>query len=130
MDKKKSFQNNEMLNSDCPECNGAIIHTNSEVICSGCGLVIDHLYNNSSYAFHEEQYIGTVSKQFVALGNRTDFVGGLGTCIDYGNSKLFKDKSGKVLGPNEQRLYRRLKKRTDSSFVLKITRQSTEYSIS
>ena len=122
----KIFQNNENF-IRCPECNGDIVNTNSEVICSDCGLVIEYLFNDSSYSFNEENNLGSLNKQFVSLGNRTDFIGGLGTCIDYDNSKTFKDKSGRILGPNEQRLYRRLKK-TYGQF-LRIKNHETEYRV-
>jgi len=68
-----------------------------------------------------------MSKQFVAVGNRTDFVGGLGTFIDYENSKYLKDKFGKLLPPQEQKLFRRLKK--NYSQFLRIKNHETEYRI-
>ena len=61
------------------------------------------------------------------MGERTDFIGGLGTFIDYENSKYLKDKSGKLLPPNEQKLFRRLKK--NYAQFLRIKNHETEYRI-
>ena len=68
-----------------------------------------------------------MSKQYVALGERTDFVGGLGSFIGYEKSKYLKDKSGKLLPPSEQKLFRRLKK--NYAQFLRIKNHETEYRI-
>jgi len=111
----------------CHECGGNIIHTSFESICKECGLVHDNFFKESSYIFNKSQSKGNLSKQYVSLGERTDFIGGLGTFIDYENSKYLKDKSGKLLPPNEQKLYRRLKK--NYAQFLRIKNHETEYRI-
>ena len=68
-----------------------------------------------------------MNKQYVALGERTNFVGGLGSFIGYENSKYLKDKTGKLLHPNEQKLFRRLKK--NYSQFIRIKNHETEYRI-
>ncbi len=112
---------------ECPECGGFIIYTNSEKICKECGLVMDTLFKNSSYSFKDSYNNNHLCKQYVALGDRTDYIGGLGSYIGYENSKYLKDNSGKLLSPNEQRLYRRLKK--NYSQFLRIKNHETEYRI-
>jgi len=111
----------------CPECTGDLILTSFERICKNCGLVIGEIFRESSYTFNEINNKSNLSKQYVALGERTDFIGGLGTFIDYENSKYLKDKTGKLLPPNEQRLFRRLKK--NYSQFLRIKNHETEYRI-
>lgn len=111
----------------CPECSGNIINTSFEMICKECGLVVENLFKESSYIFNNNDVKSNLNKQFVALGNRTDFIGGLGTFIDYENSKYLKDKFGKLLPPQEQKLYRRLKK--NYSQFLRIKNHETEYRI-
>ena len=95
--------------------------------CKNCGLVIEELFRDSSYTFNEVNNKSNLSKQYVALGERTDFIGGLGTFIDYENSKYLKDKYGKLLPPNEQKLFRRLKK-SYAQFI-RIKNHETEYRI-
>jgi transcription initiation factor TFIIIB Brf1 subunit/transcription initiation factor TFIIB len=111
----------------CPECEGVIILTSFEKICKSCGLVIDKIFGETSYIFSEENIKNNLSKQYVALGQRTNFVGGLGTYIDYDNSKYLKDKSGRLLPPKEQKLYTRLKK--NYAQFTRIKNHETEYRI-
>ena len=94
----------------CPECGGYLVLSTFERICKDCGLVNDIVFGESSFIFNDKNTKRNLNKQYVALGKRTDFIGGLGTFIDYENSRYLKDKSGKLLPPNEQKLYRRLKK--------------------
>ena len=49
-----------------------------------------------------------MNKQYIALGERNDYIGGLGAFIDYENSKYLREKTGKLLPLDEQKLYRRL----------------------
>ncbi|TFF87809.1 MAG: hypothetical protein EU550_02525, partial [Promethearchaeota archaeon] len=111
----------------CSECGGEIIETSFEFICKECGLVYEKHYKESSYIFSDNPIKGNLSKQYVSIGERTDFVGGLGTFIDYENSKYLKDKSGRLLSPNEQKLYRRLKK--NYAQFLRIKNHETEYRV-
>jgi transcription initiation factor TFIIIB Brf1 subunit/transcription initiation factor TFIIB len=111
----------------CPECEGETIINSFEIICKECGLVINNFFKDSAYLFNTSNSKNNLNKQYVALGERTDFIGGLGTYIDYENSKYLKDKSGKLLAPNEQKLYRRLKK--NYAQFLRIKNHETEYRI-
>lgn len=111
----------------CPECGGRIISRSYERVCEGCGLVTNKILDISNYSFRNTEDFKNTSKQYVALGNRTDFIGGLGTYIGYENSKSLKDKMGNLLSPNEQKLFRRLKKNYGK--FLKIKNHETEYRI-
>ena len=111
----------------CPECGGKVIVNSFEIICKECGLVINNFYRESSFIFHDLKNKNSMSKQYVALGERTDFVGGLGSFIGYEKSKYLKDKSGKLLPPSEQKLFRRLKK--NYAQFLRIKNHETEYRI-
>ncbi|MFX1365172.1 MAG: hypothetical protein ACFFCE_18110 [Promethearchaeota archaeon] len=112
---------------DCPECGGKIILNSFEKICKECGLVINNFYRESSFIYHNLKSKNSMSKQYVALGERTDFVGGLGSFIDYEKTKYLKDKSGKLLPPSDQKLFRRLKK--NYAQFLRIKNHETEYRI-
>ena len=95
---------------ECPECGGHLILSSFERTCKDCGLIIDEIFGDSSFVFNENTNKRNLSKQYVVLGKRTDFVGGLGTYIDFETSKYLKDKSGKLLPPNKQKDFRRFKK--------------------
>ncbi|MFX1569033.1 MAG: hypothetical protein ACFFCV_11780 [Promethearchaeota archaeon] len=119
---------NHMINLDsCPECGGEIVENSFEKICKGCGLVIEQNYRESAFLFSDLKDKNKLSKQYVALGERTDFIGGLGSFIDFEKSKYLRDKRGKLLPPNEQKLFRRLKKNYDK--FLRIKNHETEYRI-
>ena len=121
-------ENNQIRSKNlCPECGGSTVNTSHEMICKECGLVLDKILKESTYSFNTRDIKGNLSKQFVAIGNRSDFIGGLGTFIDYENSKYLKDKFGKLLPPQEQKLFRRLKK--NYSQFLRIKNHETEYRI-
>lgn len=111
----------------CPECKGYVILTTFEKVCKNCGLVIGKILKESSYIFNDKNKLSNLSKQYVSIGERTDFVGGLGSFIDYENSIYLRDKSGKLLTPNDQKLYRRLKK--NYAQFLRIKNHETEYRI-
>lgn len=111
----------------CPECGGDVVLNSFEQTCNECGLVINKFFRESSYIFDDMKKLSNLNKQYVSLGKRTDFIGGLGSFIDYENSKYLKDKSGKLLAPNEQKLYRRLKK--NYSQFLRIKNHETEYRV-
>jgi len=111
----------------CPECKGGIILSSFEMTCKECGLVIDNIYGESSYLFNTNNGKKGLNKQYVALGDRTNFIGGLGSFIDYERSKMLKDKSGRLLPPSEQKKFKRLKNKY-SQFI-RIKNHETEYRI-
>ncbi|MHA1294905.1 MAG: hypothetical protein ACTSQJ_19900 [Promethearchaeota archaeon] len=117
---------NEVIEK-CNECGGDLIITNYEKTCKVCGLVNDEIFCESSYIFDDKFSINRKNKQYVALGERANFIGGLGTFIDYENSIYLKDKSGKLLPPSEQNLFRRLKK--NYAQFIRIKNHETEYRI-
>ncbi len=113
--------------NNCPECSGKIIISSFERTCKDCGLVINEIFGDSSYVFNDKINKNNLSKQYVALGERTNFIGGLGTFIDFEKSKYLRDKSGRLLPPSEQKLFRRLKK--NYAQFLRIKNHETEYRI-
>ena len=117
-------QSNNIL---CPECGGSLIANSYELICKECGLIHESLIKESSYIFNNANKKTGLNKQYVAVGERNDFIGGLGTFIDYENSRYLKDNSGRLLAPCEQRLFRRLKR--NYSQFLRIKNHETEYRI-
>ncbi len=120
-------ENNQNLFEDCPECGGRLILNSYEKVCKDCGLVVNKFFKDSSFIFNDIKNRNNLSKQYVALGERTDFIGGLGSFIDYENSKYLRDKSGKLLPPSEQKLFRRLKK--NYAQFLRIKNHETEYRV-
>ncbi|MFX0007202.1 MAG: hypothetical protein ACFFAV_10810 [Candidatus Hermodarchaeota archaeon] len=127
MIKISSFENDLNETDKCPECKGKVIINSFEKICKDCGLVINNFFKESAFVFNEVKNNNSLNKQYVALGERTDFIGGLGSFIDYENSKYLKDKNGKLLPPCEQKLFRRLKK--NYAQFLRIKNHETEYRV-
>ncbi len=129
MIEKKNKNNIDQSGSldKCPECGGNAISSGFEKTCKECGLVINEFFGETSYLFNDKNIDPRFYKQYVALGNRPNFIGGLGTFIGYENSKYLRDKSGKLLPPEEQKLYRRLKK--NYSHLIRIKNHETEYRI-
>ncbi len=124
----KIKENNRDLPEDiCFECGGNVITNRFEKVCKNCGLILEEIFGDSGYILEVKESKINLSKQYVALGDRANFVGGLGSSIDYENSKYLKDKSGKLLPPNEQRLFRRLKKHY--AHFLRIKNHEMEYRI-
>ncbi|TKJ19941.1 MAG: hypothetical protein CEE43_13760, partial [Promethearchaeota archaeon Loki_b32] len=89
-----------------------------------CGLVLDTSFKESVFIHNNENDKNNLSKQFVALGKCQDFVGGLGSFMDYEKSKYLRDRKGRLLSPNGQKLYRRLKKNYNQ--FSRIKNQETE----
>ncbi len=120
--------NNQFISQDiCHECGGKIVTNRFEKVCKNCGLITEEIFGESCYVLDIKETKSNLNKQYVALGDRSNFVGGLGSSIDYENSKYLKDKSGKLLPPNEQRLFRRLKKHY--AHFLRIKDHEMEYRI-
>ncbi|MHA1285110.1 MAG: hypothetical protein ACTSQP_21640 [Promethearchaeota archaeon] len=119
------IHNNEI--NSCPECGGNLILTSYEQVCEQCGLVIDTIYGDSSYEINNKETRGNLGRQYVALGERPSFIGGLGSFIDYEKTKFLKDKTGKILPPNDQKLYKRLKK--NYAHFIRVKDHETEYRI-
>lgn len=111
----------------CPECSGEIILTSFEKTCKECGLVINEFFGETSYIFNDKKIKSNLNKQYVALGKQTNFIGGLGTFIDFESSNYLKDKAGKLLSPDNQKLFKRLKRNYTQSLRLK--NHETEYRI-
>ncbi len=113
----KERKNNQSIfekNGDpkiCPECGSNNINLiNFESICTKCGVCIGEKYGDSTFLMADAKARSTEAKQYVALGNRTDYVGGLGSFIDYEKSKYLRDFNGRLLKPEPQKHFRRIKK--------------------
>ncbi len=112
----------------CPECGGEIIKSIYERVCINCGLVTGEIFSNPTYIMNNPTESNNISnKQYVALGERVNFIGGMGTYIDFENTYYLRDKNGNLLPPNSQKLFRRLKK--NYSKFIRIKNFETEYRI-
>lgn len=111
----------------CPECAKSDVEQNEhETVCASCGLVLSYSIVDDRYLTRESEKQRSIrSQQYVTQGDRIDFVGGLGTFIDYKNAKYLRDAYGNLLSPSKQNLYGRLKK-TYSQFF-RIKNHETEY---
>ena len=80
-----------------------------EYVCEKCGLVLEKHFTQSKYCINDsnKNYYNS-GKRYVSLGKQIN-TSGLGSYIDYSNRSLFSDAFGKVLNPNKQKMFRRLK---------------------
>lgn len=122
------FEKKDLETTDkCPECGGETILNSIERLCKQCGLVITNNLVESAFIHNQSKVKNNLNKQYVSLGKRQDFIGGLGSFMDYEKSRYLKDRRGKLLSPNGQKLYRRLKKNYDQ--FSRIKDHETEYRI-
>jgi len=90
-------------------------------------LVIDIRFKNPLYSIEDNNSITTKNKVYISWGDQPDFVGSLGSCIGIMQSKHFTDKGYKILNPEKQRMFRRLKKNYD--MPSRIKGHETEYRV-
>ena len=128
------YSNSNIKNHDlnliefkCQECGGDVVNNGFERTCTKCGLVVEEILSEQSYIISNSESGNMTNKQYVALGEQVNFVGGLGTCIDYEKSYYLRDKNGNLLSPSSQKLFQRLKKNY-TKFV-RIKNYETEYRI-
>lgn len=112
----------------CPECQGKLVTSRSDLVCSECGLVIDKIYQHGLYSISNSEYNKTTnSKQYVSIGKKIESVDGLGSYIGFFRSRYFYDNNRKPLPPKNQILFQRLKKTYD--FKARIKNRETDYRI-
>ncbi len=95
----------------CKECGGEIVSSQSEIVCTRCGLVlreshtldVDPLFNKE----HSPRHSKNLSQN--EIGSRPYFVGGLGAYIGFDKSFFFKDRNGRPLPEDRQQLFTHLK---------------------
>jgi transcription initiation factor TFIIIB Brf1 subunit/transcription initiation factor TFIIB len=112
----------KIYNSICPECNGHVVISNGEYVCSSCGLVTDQFYEPALSALDTEN-----KKSKGALGQRLHIVDGLGSYIDYHNTRKMRDNNGSILPLRKQVLFKRLKFRYN--LYGRIKNHQTDYRI-
>ncbi len=111
-----------MTESVCPECGGHVVLTTGEYVCSLCGLVVDQLFQEPLEALDNNN-----SKSRGALGERLHIVDGLGSYIDYYNSRKLSDLKLKKISEKRRTQLRRLK--NAQNIYARYTRRQTEYRI-
>jgi transcription initiation factor TFIIIB Brf1 subunit/transcription initiation factor TFIIB len=106
-------------NTTCKICNGSLVQTRGELVCTNCGAV------NCSLLITKD-----ASKQIpwdheMALGKRVHIVDGLGSYIGYHNDGYFQDGKGSTLPSKKQYKFRKLKRRYN--LRIKIHNYETDY---
>ena len=104
-----------------------MIQNGFERTCKACGLVEGEILDETSYVIRDSDVHDPRGSQYVALGNKTNFVGGLGSFIDYQKSRCLRDGKGRQLPASKQVLFRRLKK--NYAKFTRIKDHETEYRI-
>lgn len=103
----------------CQQCNGTLIKTRGELVCSNCGAVADIIFitetNTSQISWDHE----------MSPGKRVHIVDGLGSYIGYHNDGFFHDGKGTTLSSQNQYKFRKLKRKYN--LRIKIGNHETDY---
>ncbi|NHJ46868.1 MAG: hypothetical protein FK733_03680 [Asgard group archaeon] len=103
----------------CEHCNGSLIQTRGELVCSDCGIVCHSVIvsesGNAQVPWDHE----------MSPGKRVHIVDGLGSYIGYHNDGFFHDVKGATLSSKDQYKYRKLKRKYN--LRIKIGNHETDY---
>lgn len=111
-----------MVETVCPECNGHVVVSTGDYVCSSCGLVIEKYFQHPLEALDTNN-----PKSGGYLGERLHIIDGLGSYIDYHKSSKFSPLRGSRIPESRQILFRRLKKSHD--IYGRFVNHQTEYRI-
>lgn len=103
----------------CKHCNGSLIQTRGELVCSNCGIV------NQSIIISETGNAQIPWDHEMSPGKRVHIVDGLGSYIGYHNDGFFHDVKGSTLSTKNQYKYRKLKRKYN--LRIKIGNHETDY---
>jgi len=103
----------------CKHCNGPLIQTRGELVCSECGIV------NNSIIISEKNGSHIPWDHEMSPGKRVHIVDGLGSYIGYHNDGYFHDGKGSILPSKEQYKFRKLKRKYN--LRIKIGNHETDY---
>lgn len=103
----------------CKHCNGLLIQTRGELVCSNCGIV------NQSIIVSETGNAQIPWDHEMSPGKRVHIVDGLGSYIGYHNDGFFHDVKGSTLSTKNQYKYRKLKRKYN--LRIKIGNHETDY---
>lgn len=95
----------------CKECGGDTVFSCGEIVCTNCGLVLAESVTFDTDLPCSQKYSPAGSKvlDHAEIGSQPYFVGGLGAYIGFDRSFYFRDRRGKPLPVESQRLYAHLK---------------------
>ncbi|MFX1511279.1 MAG: hypothetical protein ACFFCQ_01695 [Promethearchaeota archaeon] len=109
----------------CEECQGEIIQTTSDLVCSNCGLIISPVFVEPLLPYNDDNE-STLVSYGVSQGFRLHIADSLGSFVGtYGNWRL-RDGKGKSLSPFQYEKFSRLKKLNDI-FLHTTSFQKKEY---
>jgi len=97
--------------AQCKECGGKTLLSNGEIVCTKCGLVHEETSTfDIDHPFHQRcsQAFSRILDH-AEIGSRPYFLGGLGAYIDFDRTFFFRDRRGRPLTPEKQRLFAHLK---------------------
>jgi transcription initiation factor TFIIIB Brf1 subunit/transcription initiation factor TFIIB len=106
-------------NGLCKHCNGSLIQTRGELVCSSCGIVCH------SVIISEDGSAQVPWDHEMSPGKRVHIVDGLGSYIGYHNDGFFHDVKGVTLSSKDQYKFRKLKRKYN--LRIKIGNHETDY---
>ncbi len=99
------------MKNRCLECGGSLIQTDSDMVCTNCGLIAQQIYENPSIQLISSE--GSYGSQYASISEQPSKLKTLGTFIGSYQKKNFVDATGNQLAFPKKLQYRRLKSLND-----------------
>ncbi|MHA1974983.1 MAG: hypothetical protein ACTSW1_18480 [Candidatus Hodarchaeales archaeon] len=99
------------MNYNCLECGGNLIQTETNIVCTKCGLVVTNLFEKPTALLlnTDKNY----KNQYTAISEKPDHIKTLGTYVGSYRRQITSDMQGHPLKISAKRQYRRLKTLND-----------------
>ena len=108
--------NKQSGNGCCKNCgNGLILDdVKGYTVCDSCGHVHDTIMVDPSYQISTKNLNAPDAAAFVALGNRSNMIDGMGSYIGGYRDRYFIDANNSIIPSNNQKTFQRLKRRYET----------------
>jgi transcription initiation factor TFIIIB Brf1 subunit/transcription initiation factor TFIIB len=105
------FLSVEKMKEKCMECNGRLIRTDSDMVCTNCGLIANQIYEKPSLQLINTE--GSYKNQYNSISDRPSSMKSLGTFLGTYRKRNLMDVTGSALSTEKKLQYRRLKSVND-----------------
>ena len=101
----------DKLKSECLECGGNLIQTESDIVCMDCGLVANKIFEKPTIQLIKAE--SSFGSQYASISERPSTMKSLGTYIGSYRKKFLSDIKGSQLKIPAKQQFRRLKSLND-----------------
>ncbi|MHA1444469.1 MAG: hypothetical protein ACTSR4_06945 [Candidatus Hodarchaeales archaeon] len=99
------------MKGKCLECNGNLIRTDSDMVCTNCGLIANQIFEKPSLQLINTE--GSYRNQYNSISERPSSMKTLGTFLGTYQKRNLKDVTGSALSSERKLQFRRLKSVND-----------------